>query len=300
MKDDEILTPVMGDGKFASSLPLFGGLSIWEANPKIVKTIEEKGALLAVDWKHVHSYMHCWRHKTPVILRATTQWFAVDGQEGPDRRRSAARDGAARHRADAVLPGLGPGAPARHDRQPAGLDAVAPAPVGRADAVLPAQGDRRAASAHAGAARSRSRKRVETGRHRGLAEHHREELLGADAANTRKARTRSTSGSTRGRTHFTVLRGSHAEQSTFPADLYLEGSDQHRGWFHSSLLTACMLDGRAAVQRACSRTASSSTCEGRKMSKSLGNTHGAAEDLGHARRRDPAPVGGERPTTPAS
>src|SRR5258708_36747084 len=76
MKDDDILTPVMGDGKFASSLPLFGGLSIWEANPKIVKTLEEKGALLAVDWKHVHSYMHCWRHKTPLILRATTQWFA--------------------------------------------------------------------------------------------------------------------------------------------------------------------------------------------------------------------------------
>src|SRR5262245_21561159 len=68
MKDDQILTPVMGDGKFAPSLPLFGGMSIWAANPKIVKAIEEKGALLAVDWKHTHSYMHCWRHKTPVIL----------------------------------------------------------------------------------------------------------------------------------------------------------------------------------------------------------------------------------------
>ncbi|HEX6530013.1 MAG TPA: class I tRNA ligase family protein, partial [Burkholderiales bacterium] len=55
MKDDQILTPVMGDGKFAPSLPLFGGLSIWDANAKIVKAIEEKGALLAVDWKHTHS-----------------------------------------------------------------------------------------------------------------------------------------------------------------------------------------------------------------------------------------------------
>src|SRR5687767_13264175 len=76
MKDADILTPVLGDGKFAPSLPLFGGLSIWDANPKIVKVLEEKGALFAVDWKHTHSYMHCWRHKTPVILRATTQWFA--------------------------------------------------------------------------------------------------------------------------------------------------------------------------------------------------------------------------------
>ncbi|MEO8144833.1 MAG: class I tRNA ligase family protein, partial [Betaproteobacteria bacterium] len=76
MKDDEILTPVMGDGKYAASLPLFGGLSIWDANPKIVQLLKDKGALFAVDWKHVHSYMHCWRHKTPVILRATIQWFA--------------------------------------------------------------------------------------------------------------------------------------------------------------------------------------------------------------------------------
>src|SRR5438874_3338808 len=77
MKDDDILTPVLGDGRFAASLPLFGGLSIWQANAKIVKKIEEQGALFAVDWKHTHSYMHCWRHKTPVILRATTQWFVA-------------------------------------------------------------------------------------------------------------------------------------------------------------------------------------------------------------------------------
>src|SRR5262252_7347232 len=94
MKDEQILTPVMGDGKFVSSLPLFGGLSIWEANPKIVKTIEEKGALFAVDWKHVHSYMHCWRHKTPVILRATTQWFAsMDKKVGKESLRETALRG---------------------------------------------------------------------------------------------------------------------------------------------------------------------------------------------------------------
>ena len=66
----------MGDGNYAPSLPSFGGLSIWDANPKIVKLMQEKGSLLAVDWKFTHSYMHCWRHKTPIILRATTQWFA--------------------------------------------------------------------------------------------------------------------------------------------------------------------------------------------------------------------------------
>src|SRR5436190_234387 len=76
MKDEEILTPVLGDGKFAASLPLFGGQPIWDANAAIVKTLHERGVLFAHQ-SYVHSYMHCWRHKTPVILRATTQWFAA-------------------------------------------------------------------------------------------------------------------------------------------------------------------------------------------------------------------------------
>ena len=160
MKDDEILTPVMGDGRYVSSLPLFGGMSIWKANPKIVETLAEKGVLLAKA-DHVHSYMHCWRHKTPVILRATTQWFAGmdDGARIPGRqaRGDAAHDCAARRRRDAVLSVLGQGAAARHDRQPARLDAFTAAPVGRADAVFHPQGNRRAASARARAARRRSR-----------------------------------------------------------------------------------------------------------------------------------------------
>ena len=76
ISDAEILAPVGGDGRFVASLPLFGGMSIWDANPKIVAAIEGRGGLFAADFKHLHSYMHCWRHKTPVILRTTTQWFA--------------------------------------------------------------------------------------------------------------------------------------------------------------------------------------------------------------------------------
>ena len=73
--DDAILNPVQGDGRYAKDLPGFGGMSIWEANPKIVDKLREVGALLhAEPWQH--SYMHCWRHKTPIIYRATTQWFA--------------------------------------------------------------------------------------------------------------------------------------------------------------------------------------------------------------------------------
>ena len=73
-----------------------------------------------------------------------------------------------------------------------------------------------------------------------------------------------------GTTHYTVLRGSHASDSTFPADLYLEGSDQHRGWFHSSLLTACMMDG-VPPYRALLTHGFVVDGSGHKMSKSKGN-----------------------------
>jgi isoleucyl-tRNA synthetase len=73
-----------------------------------------------------------------------------------------------------------------------------------------------------------------------------------------------------GTTHETVLRGSHAEESHFPAEMYLEGSDQHRGWFHSSLLTSCMLNG-VPPYRSLLTHGFVVDGDGRKMSKSLGN-----------------------------
>jgi isoleucyl-tRNA synthetase len=73
-----------------------------------------------------------------------------------------------------------------------------------------------------------------------------------------------------GSTHFTVLRHSHRAESTYPADMYLEGSDQHRGWFHSSLLTACMLDGHPPYKGLLTHGFVVAG-DGRKMSKSLGN-----------------------------
>src|SRR5690606_33759860 len=91
LRDEDIINPVMGDGVYASSLPLFGGQLIWKANPEIVKALEAAGSLLQVNTL-THSYMHCWRHKTPVIYRATSQWFAgMDRQpkEGKSLREAA-------------------------------------------------------------------------------------------------------------------------------------------------------------------------------------------------------------------
>jgi isoleucyl-tRNA synthetase len=71
---DDILNPVQGNGVYAADLPFFGGLHIWKANPKIVEKLEEVGALFSHE-KITHSYMHCWRHRTPIIYRAAPQWF---------------------------------------------------------------------------------------------------------------------------------------------------------------------------------------------------------------------------------
>jgi len=268
MRDEEILAPVMGDGRFAPSLPLFGGLSIWAANPKIIKVIEEKGALLAADWKHTHSYMHCWRHKTPVILRATTQWFAsMDKPVGGESLRQTALRGIENTQffpswGKARLHGMIANRPdwtlsrqrqwgvpmpfflhretgALHPRTPELLEEVA--------------------------------KRVEKDGIEAWQTIDKEALLGADAANYDKSRDTLDVWFDSGSTHYTVLRGSHRAESEFPADMYLEGSDQHRGWFHSSLLVSCMLDG-VPPYKALLTHGFVIDLEGRKMSKSKGNT----------------------------
>ena len=268
MQDGEILTPVMGDGKYAPSLPLFGGLSIWDANPKVVQAIEARGALFAVDWKFTHSYMHCWRHKTPIILRATTQWFAAMDKpvNGESLRATALRGigntqffpswGQARlhgmiaNRPDWTLSRQRQwGVPmpfflhketgALHPRTPELLEVVA--------------------------------KRVEKGGIEAWQSITAEELLGAESSSYEKSKDTLDVWFDSGSTHFTVLRNSHKAGSAYPADMYLEGSDQHRGWFHSSLLTACMLDGHPPY-RSLLTHGFVVAGDGRKMSKSLGNT----------------------------
>jgi len=272
MQDTDILTPVMGDGKFAPSLPLFGGMSVWDATGPILKTLEERGVLFAKQ-SYVHSYMHCWRHKTPVILRATTQWFA-----GMD-----------------AVPGFGGAKPAEPLRATAlrGVEATEFFPAwgqarlhgmiaNRPDWTLSRQrqwGTPMPFFLHKETGQPHPRtlelaeevaKRVEQG---GIEAWHTlkaEELLGADAAQYEKGRDTLDVWFDSGSTHQTVLRGSHAALG-FPADMYLEGSDQHRGWFHSSLLVSCMLNG-VPPYRSLLTHGFVVDGEGRKMSKSKGNT----------------------------
>jgi isoleucyl-tRNA synthetase len=266
MKDDAILTPVMGDGKFAPTLPLFGAMSIWDANQKIVKAIEEKGALFAVDWKHTHSYMHCWRHKTPVILRATTQWFAaMDKPVNGETLRATALRGIENTQ---FFPSWGQ---ARLQGMIANRPDWTLSRQRQWGTPMPFFLHRETGALHPRTLEllEKVAQRVEKGGIEAWQAVTADEMLGADAAAYEKSKDTLDVWFDSGSTHFTVMQRSHAGEHAFPADLYLEGSDQHRGWFHSSLLTSCMLHGVPPYKGLLTH-GFVIDMEGRKMSKSRG------------------------------
>ncbi len=268
MKDDEILNPVMGDGRYASTLPLFGGMTIWEASKPICAALESAGCLFKLVMFD-HSYMHCWRHKTPIVYRATSQWFASMDKTPKNNGASLRETALAAVEATRFFPGWGK----------ARLHGMI---ANRPDWTLSRQrqwGVPMAFFVHketgelhpdTPALLEKVAKLVEQ---HGIEAWHTLDLndfLGADAALYEKNRDTLDVWFDSGTTHQTVLRGSHAAESQFPADLYLEGSDQHRGWFHSSLLTSAMLNG-CAPYKALLTHGFVVDGEGKKMSKSKGN-----------------------------
>ncbi|MBC3412550.1 MULTISPECIES: isoleucine--tRNA ligase [Pseudomonas] len=270
MVNDDILTPVQSNGVYVDSLPFFGGQFIWKANPAIVEKLSEVGALMHSE-TIAHSYMHCWRHKSPLIYRATAQWFVgmdkqpVDGQPLRERALKAIEEtkfvpawGQARlHSMIANRPdwcisrqrNWGVPIPFFLHKQTGELH---PRTVELMDEVA---------------------KRVEQEGIEAWFKLDAAELLGAEAADYDKISDTLDVWFDSGTTHWHVLRGSHniGHADGPRADLYLEGSDQHRGWFHSSLLTGCAIDGHAPYRELLTHgfTVDES---GRKMSKSLGNT----------------------------
>ena len=269
MKDDDILKPVMGDGRYASWLPFFAGMTIWEASKPICAKLEEVGSLFKLVMFD-HSYMHCWRHKTPIIYRATSQWFAGMDVKPKDGSTSLRETALRSIDETTFFPSWGK----------ARLHGMI---ANRPDWTLSRQrqwGVPMAFFIHkeTGELHPRTAELLEAVAQRvqqnGIEAWQAldpRELLGDDAENYVKNKDTLDVWFDSGTTHQTVLRGSHAAQSHFPADLYLEGSDQHRGWFHSSLLTSSMLNG-CAPYKALLTHGFVVDGDGKKMSKSIGNT----------------------------
>ncbi|HWZ74513.1 MAG TPA: isoleucine--tRNA ligase [Casimicrobiaceae bacterium] len=280
ISDDEMLNPVQGDGRYAESLPYFGGLKIWDANPKIVEKLREVGALLHAE-KITHSYMHCWRHGTPIIYRATTQWFAgMDEVPGFDGRRPAEplRSTALRGiEATEFFPSWGK---ARLHGMIANRPDWTLSRQRQWGVPLPFFVDKETELLHPDtpALLELAAAKVQAGGIEAWFEATHEDF-GVDASKYRKLTDTLDVWFDSGLTHQTVMggpqgralhRGSHPDATGFPADLYLEGSDQHRGWFHSSLLTSCMLNG-VAPYKALLTHGFAVDGQGKKMSKSKGN-----------------------------
>jgi len=258
------LNPVDGRGVYLPSTPPIGdtvlaGLHIWKANDVIVDALRAQGSLLAFA-KLEHSYPHCWRHKTPIAFRATPQWFISMSQA------NLRNDALAAIKDVTWYPEWGQ---AR----------IAGMVEGRPDWTISRQrtwGVPIALFVHreTGEPHPRSTELMRLIADR-VEEHGVDiwytldaaELLGDEAAHYDKITDILDVWFDSGVTHEGVLLARGYQK---PADLYLEGSDQHRGWFQSSLLTGVAID-RAAPYRQCLTHGFTVDEHGRKMSKSLGN-----------------------------
>jgi isoleucyl-tRNA synthetase len=259
--DLPIENPVGGDGRFLPATPIFAGEQVFDANAHVIEVLGSEGRLLKGEPYH-HAYPHCWRHKTPVIFRATPQWFISMDQAG-------LRKGAL----EAI---------AHVDWMPAwGEQRISGMIAGRPDwcvsrqrtwgVPIPLFVDKESGELHPRTLEliEEVAQRVERGGIDAWFDLDAAALLGADAARYEKSTDVMDVWFDSGVVHHAVTQ--LRPEIVAPSDLYLEGSDQHRGWFHSSLLTSVAMHGRAPYRGVLTHGFTVDE-KGRKMSKSIGNT----------------------------
>ena len=256
----EVDNPVGSDGCFLPRTEFFAGESVHKVNPHVIEVLKERGKLFKVD-KMVHSYPHCWRHKTPLIFRATPQWFVSMDQQG--LRANALKS----IKEVQWIPEWG-------EARIHGMIANRPdwcisrqrtwgSPI-----TLFVHKETGELHPHTDELVEAVAQRVEQGGIEAWFALDKAELLGTDADDYDKVSDTLDVWFDSGTTHHAVLK-EHPDL-TFPADMYLEGSDQHRGWFHSSLLTSTAMHGHAPYKEVLTHGFTVDG-KGQKMSKSLGN-----------------------------
>ena len=252
--------PVGSDGRFVAGTELFAGEHVFTANEKVIEVLKSRGVLLQ-ESRLSHSYPHCWRHKTPIIFRATPQWFIGMEQRG---LRKVALEEIARTE---FTPDWGR---ARIEGMVAGrpdwcISRQRTWGVPIALFIHHATGEPHPRSVEL---MQQAADKVEQGGIDAWYDLDPAELLGAEAVDYEKVTDILDVWFDSGVSHHAVL--AQREELAKPADIYLEGSDQHRGWFQSSLLTGVAMDGVAPYKQ-CLTHGFTVDADGRKMSKSIGN-----------------------------
>ncbi len=257
--------PVDAKGKFKNNILYFSGLTVWEANPKVIDILKSKN-LLVNEEKFIHSYPHCWRHRSPIIFRATPQWFIGMEYKGSDENslRELAKKAVSKtkfypewgkKRLESMIEGRPDWCISRQRNW------GVPIPIFiHKDTDIPHPDTLKFFEIVA--------QKIEKEGIDAWFNIDAQSILGDDVENYIKINDTLDVWFDSGTTHQSVLEA--RDDLTSPADLYLEGSDQHRGWFQSSLLTSCAMNGKAPYK---SLLTHGFVVDGRgyKMSKSKGN-----------------------------
>ena len=254
----EIYNPVDDYGRFYESLPIFGGKKIRECNDEIIELLKENKSLLFSE-NYEHSYPHCWRYKTPLIFRATPQWFMSMDNSG--LRKSIQKE-----------------IPIINWLPSWGQDRIFNMIEGRPDWCLSRQRNwgvplplflhKESNELHPDTQTilNKASEIIKDGNIEAWIDYDKK-LLVKDIESYTEVKDTLDVWFDSGVTHQSVLKNRGIEET---ADLYLEGSDQHRGWFQSSLITSHAMYGKSPYKNVLTHGFVVDK-DGQKMSKSIGN-----------------------------
>ncbi|MBK6738987.1 MAG: isoleucine--tRNA ligase [Haliea sp.] len=268
----EVYNPVGGNGVFLPDTELFAGQHVLKANAQIIALLQQRGVLLHHE-EIEHSYPHCWRHKTPIIFRATPQWFVSMQQQGLLDQALVAVEGVrwvpdwGKARIEGML--------AKRPDWCISRQRTWGVPI-----ALFIHRESGALHPRTSQLMEQVAQRMESSGVDAWFDLDAAELLGEEVSDYEKVTDTLDVWFDSGVTHACVLQ--ERPELQFPADLYLEGSDQHRGWFQSSLLSSIAIHGIAPYKQVLTHGFTVDG-DGRKMSKSLGNivpARKALDDLG--------------------
>ncbi|MBD8250660.1 isoleucine--tRNA ligase [Pantoea agglomerans] len=259
----ETANPVGPDGRYLpGTYPTLDGVNVFKANDMIVELLKEKGALLHVE-KLLHSYPHCWRHKTPIIFRATPQWFISMDQKGLRAQSLKEIKGVQ------WIPDWGQ---ARIESMVANRPdwCISRQRTWGVPMALFVHKESEELHPDTLALMEKVAQRVEQEGIQAWWDLDPRELMGDDADHYVKVPDTLDVWFDSGSTSYSVV-DARPEFGGHTPDLYLEGSDQHRGWFMSSLMISTAMKGKAPYRQVLTHGFTVDG-QGRKMSKSIGNT----------------------------